>query len=77
MTARYTNRNNTITDADLMAFADGQLPPERRAEVDAWLSTNPERAAEGRWGAGDDVVFIHTGGLPALFTPDGTPATTS
>ena len=34
-------------------------------------------AAEGRWGAGDDVVFIHTGGLPALFTPDGTPAPTS
>lgn len=30
-------------------------------------------AAEGRWGAGDDVVFVHTGGWPALFTPDGTP----
>lgn len=24
-------------------------------------------AATGRWGAGDDVVFIHTGGLPAVF----------
>lgn len=24
-------------------------------------------AAEGRWGAGDHVVFIHTGGWPALF----------
>lgn len=24
-------------------------------------------AAEGRWSAGDDVVFIHTGGWPALF----------
>jgi 1-aminocyclopropane-1-carboxylate deaminase/D-cysteine desulfhydrase-like pyridoxal-dependent ACC family enzyme len=30
-------------------------------------------AAEGRWGPGDDVVFVHTGGLPALFTVDGTP----
>jgi 1-aminocyclopropane-1-carboxylate deaminase/D-cysteine desulfhydrase-like pyridoxal-dependent ACC family enzyme len=30
-------------------------------------------AGEGRWGPGDDVVFIHTGGLPALFAPDGAP----
>ena len=30
-------------------------------------------AEEGRWGAGDDVVFIHTGGHPALFAPDGAP----
>lgn len=30
-------------------------------------------ADDGRWGAGDDVVFIHTGGLPAVFCPDGTP----
>ena len=30
-------------------------------------------AAEGRWGADDDVVFIHTGGWPALFAPGGAP----
>lgn len=24
-------------------------------------------AATGRWGAGDEVVFVHTGGLPAVF----------
>ena len=28
-------------------------------------------AAEGRFGA--DVVFVHTGGWPALFAPDGVP----
>jgi 1-aminocyclopropane-1-carboxylate deaminase/D-cysteine desulfhydrase-like pyridoxal-dependent ACC family enzyme len=32
-------------------------------------------AAEGRWGAGDDVVFVHTGGLPAVFGPGGAPGT--
>lgn len=32
-------------------------------------------AREGRWSAGDTVVFWHTGGFPALFTPDGAPAT--
>ena len=30
-------------------------------------------AAEGRWGPDDDVVFIHTGGLPAVFAPGGLP----
>ncbi len=30
-------------------------------------------AAEGRWNDGDDVVFIHTGGLPAVFAPGGLP----
>jgi 1-aminocyclopropane-1-carboxylate deaminase/D-cysteine desulfhydrase-like pyridoxal-dependent ACC family enzyme len=27
-------------------------------------------AATGRWGPGDDVVFLHTGGLPAVFADD-------
>jgi 1-aminocyclopropane-1-carboxylate deaminase/D-cysteine desulfhydrase-like pyridoxal-dependent ACC family enzyme len=30
-------------------------------------------AEAGRFGAGDDVVFVHTGGWPALFAPDGAP----
>ncbi len=30
-------------------------------------------AATGRWGPGDDVVFVHTGGAPALFATDGAP----
>ncbi len=28
-------------------------------------------AARGRWGAGQDVVFWHTGGLPSVFAPGG------
>lgn len=30
-------------------------------------------ARAGRWCTGDTVVFWHTGGTPALFTPDGAP----
>lgn len=30
-------------------------------------------AVDGRWNEGDDVVFIHTGGLPAVFAADGAP----
>jgi 1-aminocyclopropane-1-carboxylate deaminase/D-cysteine desulfhydrase-like pyridoxal-dependent ACC family enzyme len=29
--------------------------------------------AAGRWGSGDDVVFWHTGGQPAVFAPGGAP----
>lgn len=31
-------------------------------------------AEAGRWPEGSDVVFIHTGGMPAVFAPGGTPA---
>lgn len=34
-----------ITESDLMAFTDGQLGPERRAEVERWLQSHPEDAA--------------------------------
>lgn len=30
-------------------------------------------AATGRWARGDEVVFLHTGGAPALFTATGAP----
>ena len=31
------------------------------------------RAANGEWVSGDDVVFIHTGGVPSVFATDGVP----
>ena len=33
-----------ITEADLQAYADGRLAPERRRAVDAWLAARPEEA---------------------------------
>lgn len=32
------------------------------------------RAANGEWTSGDDVVFIHTGGVPSVFATDGAPS---
>lgn len=32
------------------------------------------RAAKGEWVSGDDVVFIHTGGVPSVFAPEGVPS---
>ena len=58
------NENNpTMTEADLHAFADGLLPPEKRAGLEAWLSENAEDAAAvAAWQAQNDDIR-------ALFSP--------
>ena len=33
-----------IPETDLQAYADGKLPSERRAAVEAWLAAHPEDA---------------------------------
>ncbi|APO68156.1 anti-sigma factor protein [Rhizobium gallicum] len=38
--------NSTVPEADLQAYADGQLPENARARVEAWLQDNPEDAAK-------------------------------
>jgi len=36
--------DQTVSEADLQAYADGKLPEERRAAVAAWLAAHPEDA---------------------------------
>lgn len=35
----------TITETDLHAYVDGQLPAAQQAEIEAWLADHPEEAA--------------------------------
>lgn len=35
---------DAVTEADLLAFVDGHLPPARRAEVEAYLMRHPIQA---------------------------------
>lgn len=37
--------NAPVTEAEIQAHVDGNLPPERAAAVDAWLSNHPDEAA--------------------------------
>jgi anti-sigma factor RsiW len=56
-------RNPTVTEADLHAFADGLLPPEDHARVEAWLNSNIEDVATvAAWQA-------QNSGIKALFAP--------
>jgi anti-sigma factor RsiW len=52
-----------ISEADLHAYVDGQLTPERAAEVEAWLAERPDKAAEvANWRRQNEA-------LDALFGP--------
>jgi anti-sigma factor RsiW len=39
-----TNRNIPVTEDELHAFVDNELPAERRGDVEAWLATHPDDA---------------------------------
>jgi anti-sigma factor RsiW len=55
--------DRTVTEADLHAFADGQLPPSEHARVEAWLAENPDDAlAVAAW-------QMQNAGIKTLFAP--------
>jgi anti-sigma factor RsiW len=39
-----TNQNIPVTEDELHAYIDNELPAERRGDVEAWLATHPEDA---------------------------------
>jgi len=58
-------------DAALSAWLDGELPPGRRAEVEAWLQANPDEAARLRlWAADRDALRARFGPAEAEPVPE-------
>ena len=46
-----------VTEDELHAFVDNELPAERRGDVDAWLTTHPEDAQRVQsWRAMADML---------------------
>src|SRR3954470_3261468 len=43
-----TDRNIPVTEDELHAYVDNELPAERRGDVEAWLATHPDDAARGQ-----------------------------
>src|SRR3979490_1983934 len=59
-----TNRNIPVTEDELHAFVDNELPAERRGDVEAWLSTHPEDAERVQtWRAMADALHARYGGV--------------
>jgi anti-sigma factor RsiW len=55
--------NPAVTEADLHAYADGQLPDAERARIETWLAGNPDDASRiAAWQA-------QNAGIKALFAP--------
>jgi anti-sigma factor RsiW len=43
-----TNPNIPVTEDELLAYIDNELPAERRGDVEAWLATHPDDAEQVR-----------------------------
>jgi anti-sigma factor RsiW len=62
---------NAPDDSVLHAWLDGELPHDRRAEVDAWLHDHPEEAARVRlWAADRDALRARLDGVLDEPVPD-------
>ena len=52
-----TDRTTAVTEDELHAYVDGELPAERRGDVEAWLATHPDDAERVRgWRAMADAL---------------------
>lgn len=64
------DNNLPVTEDELHAFVDGELPEDRREAVEAWLATHPEDAARvGAWRAQMDAIRARYGEIGAQPVP--------
>ena len=56
------DHSSPVTEDELHAYLDGELPEDRRAAVEAWLSTHPEDMARvAGWRAQIEAIRAHYG----------------
>ena len=71
-----TDRDSPVTEEELHAYVDGEIPADRRSAVEAWLASNPDDAARvAEWRAQADTIRARYGAVasepvPARFDLD-------
>src|SRR5262249_5265720 len=56
------DRDSPVTEDELHAYVDGELPTDRKAAVAAWLAENPEQAGlVAAWRAQAESIRAHFG----------------
>jgi anti-sigma factor RsiW len=56
------DRDQIVSEEELSAYSDGELPAERRSAVEAWLATHPDDAAKvAAWRKLGDLVRMRYG----------------
>src|SRR5262249_61165161 len=57
------DRDLPVTDDELHAYVDGELPIGRRKTVEAWLAVHPDDAARvAAWRAQAELIRVRYGG---------------
>jgi anti-sigma factor RsiW len=58
------DRNSPVTEEELHAYVDGELPADRKEAVANWLATNPEQAAQvAAWQAQAEAIRARYGAV--------------
>ena len=58
------DRDSPVTEDELHAFVDGELPADRKDTVDAWLAAHPDQAAlVAAWRAQADTIRARYGAV--------------
>lgn len=66
-----TDRNSPVTEDELHAYVDGELPADRKEAVAAWLAAHPEHAAQvGAWLAQAEAVRARYGSVASEPVPE-------
>jgi anti-sigma factor RsiW len=59
-----SDRDSPVTEDELHAYVDGEIPPDRREAVEAWLASHPDDAARvALWRAQADAIRARYGAV--------------
>jgi anti-sigma factor RsiW len=59
-------QEHIVSEDELAAYVDGELPPDRQGIVEAWLVAHPDDAARvAAWRRQDDLIKARFGTIPA------------